>query len=168
MLSERRRRAELLCCDTLLNIVYFRVGFEMHGQSNDPVLISILTNFMHMAYLDWCKLFGDAGGIQRKRMQQHSWRRIVRNASEFEVGLLETLSIGREQFEVLRLAVRTHRDTFVAHRDNSSSFVLPQLEHLKVSAAYYLDHLHPAVQPLAELYCRQRKIEAVAFYRRLA
>lgn len=175
--EDRLRRAALLCRSTLTNIAYFRGRRAMQGRTiTDVFQIVIANNFLDMAVLEWCKLFGDAEDTWRQNMQKHSWRLIVTDASAFEVGLLSQLSCSSVEFEALRDYVRTYRDKFIAHLDELRTGRPPMLVNLKASAAYYLDYLlqheHnsaafiPAELSATEFY-REREVEGDAYYSRL-
>jgi hypothetical protein len=138
----RLRRAAILCCHALTNIAYYRSG-RVAGvpRLDGTVHITIANNFLDIAVIEWCKLFGDKADTPTGRKQQHSWRIIVGDAVAFEAGLLHQLACSAAEFEALRAYARSYRDKFLAHLDDLETMKPPMLDLIKASAAYYYDHL---------------------------
>jgi hypothetical protein len=77
---DRVRRVVLLCCAFARNVAYYRAGWADRAQ---PLLSELHPhasfwrqvngNFLDMAVLDWCKLFGDPKETPRKRLAKHHW-----------------------------------------------------------------------------------------------
>jgi hypothetical protein len=65
-------------------------------------------NFIDIAVLEWCKLFGDRKG-------KHFWANVVTDPSSFESALLIHLGVTIQELVVYVDEVRTYRDKFLAH-----------------------------------------------------
>lgn len=173
----RLRRAAILCCHTLSNVAYYRAGRATGKlRFNGNMEITIANNFLDVAVVEWCKLFGDKKGSASKRIQQHSWLKIVTDPVAFEVGLLHQLRCSETDFDDFRNAVRIYRDKFLAHLDELETMEVPLLHQLKASAAFYYDYLlrhendgatFEDAHPSADGFYREREAEGDRYYDRL-
>jgi hypothetical protein len=82
--------------------------------------VTLNNNFLDIAVLEWCKLFGDDSGV-------HRWRKAVSNPDSFRAGLLTELSFSPVEWEDYIGEQRTYRDKFVAHLDKLPVMNIPDL-----------------------------------------
>jgi hypothetical protein len=135
---ERMRRVALLCVHFARNLAFYRAGMA-NGKliRNNPFWRVANFNFYDKSILAWCKLFADKAG-------KHYWKNIVRNKSEFELGLLKTLSLTRAEFDRYSNEMRKSRDKFIAHLDSEKTdyhpFMDKGLEAVKFYYRYLLLH----------------------------
>jgi hypothetical protein len=143
---ERIRRVVLLCCSFSRNVAFYRAGqmeeaLPLLLNEQQPELAfwrQANSNFLDMAVLDWCKLFGDHANTPTTRMGKHHWRRVVSDPTAFELGLLGRLRLSGSDFADLITKMRQYRDGFVAHLDDGRVMEPPELG----VAGEAVDHYH--------------------------
>nr|WP_294566448.1 hypothetical protein [uncultured Rhodopila sp.] len=145
---DRVRRIVLLCCAFARNVAYYRAGWADRAQ---PLLSELHPhasfwrqvngNFLDMAVLDWCKLFGDPKETPQKRLAKHHWRRVVSDPDAFEAGLLTQLGTDADGFAALIGKMRDYRDRFVAHLDNGLTMNIPELDPASAAVTFYHRHI---------------------------
>ena len=129
------RRVALLCVHFARNLAFYRAGMD-NGKliRNNPFWRVVNFNFYDQSILEWCKLFADKNG-------KHYWENIIRNKSEFEIGLLTTLSLVREEFDHYSNEMRKCRDKFIAHLDSEKIDYRPFMDKGLKSVTYYYHYL---------------------------
>jgi hypothetical protein len=145
---DRMRRVVLLCCSFARNATFYRAG---RTQQAEPFLSErhpeatfwrqVNGNFIDMAVLDWCKLFGDHKDTPHKRMGKHHWRRVVINPAAFEHGLHAHLRLDDDSFAALVSKMRQYRDEFIAHLDDGQVMHIPELDVAGAAIDYYHWHV---------------------------
>jgi hypothetical protein len=154
---DRLRRVVLLCVHFTRNLAYHRAGFGRIREASPEFCITIFGNFIDMAVMEWCKLFGDRKG-------KHSWVKVLTDPSRFEAELLSHLGINCSELEGYVDEIRKYRDQWVAHLDDLHRTDIPSLERARVAINFYHHYivLHEATAPdleglpndLAEYYDR--------------
>jgi hypothetical protein len=104
-------------------------------------------NFLDIAVLEWCKLFGDDHGV-------HNWRNAVVNTDDFEADLLAKLSFSSEEWDTHIREQRIYRDKFVAHLDELPVMNIPDLT--------------PALTSVSALHSTLRQEDCTSFLQQLA
>lgn len=145
---DRRRRVVLLCCAFARNVAYYRAG---RPDQPEPLLSQlhphasfwrqVNSNFLDMAVLDWCKLFGDQKKTPQKRLAKHHWRYVVSCADLFEAELLSQIGTDADGFAALIKTMRDYRDGFVAHLDNGLTMNVPKLDLAIAAVTFYHRHI---------------------------
>lgn len=131
----RLRRTAILCLHCLRNLAYYRVFQEAKNQVVPQQLwITAQNNFLDIAVLEWCKLYGD-------NRAKHSWKKSVADQETFKSGLIEKLKITEAMFEDFILEMRTYRDKFVAHLDEEDHMNIPNLTPAIRSTQYLYEWL---------------------------
>lgn len=131
--EQRLRRALLICCHFARNMAYYRATYEHRRPVRQSEFwTSVNGNFIDIAVLEWCKLFGDP-------KDPHFWRKIATAPSGFEQGLLSALGPGMnlEGFQYYVKTVRTYRDKFVAHLDHDLLANVPSLDDSWLAVQFY-------------------------------
>lgn len=155
MASERRlphrdrvRRVVILCCAFARNVAYYRAGFAhdaqpllSEGHVNAGFWLQVNSNFLDIAVLDWCKLFGDQKETPTRRVGKHHWRRVVSNPEVFEDRLLAALNTDAQGFAALITKMRDYRDQFVAHLDDGLTMNIPELPRACAAITFYHQHI---------------------------
>ncbi len=133
---DRLRRALILCCHCLRNIAFYR-SWNKAGKpfAKQPFWAYTNGNFLDIAVLEWCKLFADVRG-------QHFYTKVLLNSAEFKVSLITALGLLETEFDDYVKSMRTYRDKFVAHLDDSLTMEIPNLDVAKNSATYLYQCLH--------------------------
>lgn len=133
--KERLRRVVLLCCHFVRNSAYNQVGHDrLTGGNYSQILTTIDNNFLDMAVIEWCKLFGDKKG-------KHYWGKVVSDRQAFEADLLTQLGQNSDQFANYVEEMREYRDTFLAHLDDGHVMNIPILDRAKVAVEFYHGHV---------------------------
>lgn len=133
---ERMRRVGLLCVHFVRNLAFYREGMENGKLIRDnPFWRTVNFNFFDQSILEWCKLFADKKG-------KHYWENIVRNKSDFELDLLTTLSIDRNEFDSYSDEMRKCRDKFIAHLDSEMEDYRPFMDKALESVMYYYHYVY--------------------------
>jgi len=118
---DRLRRVVLLCVHFSRNLAYYRAGHDRLTNASPSFWITIDGNFLDMAVMEWCKLFGDQKG-------RHSWVKVVTDPSRFEAELLSNL-------DRARAAVNFYHH-YIVQREATA----PDLDGLPTDLAVYYDH----------------------------
>ena len=128
--EKRLRRCLLLCCHFARNLAYYHARRMIDPKPSGDFWISVDANFIDMAVLEWCKIFGDNKAKQ-------SWRNIVNDHDSFHAGLLIKLKMEAEEWNKYVSHVRCYRDKFLAHLDSDLTMEIPILEKALKSAKFY-------------------------------
>ena len=138
---DRVRRVVIVCASFVRNLAYFRAGKGQHGLrllSDAHFQASFWrqanANFLDVAVLEWCKLFGEPKG-------EHDWRRILTDPKAFEADLLNRLGLRADAFEEHVKAMRHYRDKFVAHLDSDAEMRIPMLTTSQAAVELYYQHV---------------------------
>lgn len=135
--EERLRRVLLVALTFARNMAYYRAARDGSGQYVGPGTQFGSTadgNFIDMATLEWCKLFGGPN-------EQHDWRKVVTDPATFGPALLAHIGMTQPEFADYVKAVRTYRDKFVAHLDSERRMTPPDMGPMWASILYYYAHV---------------------------
>ena len=127
---DRLRRVVLLCVHFSRNLAYYRAGHDRLTNASPSFWITIDGNFLDMAVMEWCKLFGDQKG-------RHSWVKVVTDPSRFEAELLSHLGIGPRELEGDVNEMRIYRNKFLAHLDDLPVMDIPFLDRARAAVNFY-------------------------------
>lgn len=129
------RRVLLLCAHFARNRAYYLAGWnERELRIRNEFWITVNSNFMDIAVLEWCKLFADNSGA-------HCWCHVVREPTAFEPAMYAAIGISTEQFAETISEMRTYRDKFVAHLDELPEMRIPLLDTAWAAVCFYADQL---------------------------
>jgi hypothetical protein len=142
------RRVVILCCAFARNVAYYRVGFAKDarpllsaGHVDEEFWRQVNSNFLDIAVLDWCKLFGDQKETPKRRVGKHHWRRVVSNPDDFEARLFARVNTDAKEFASLIRKMRDYRDQFVAHLDDGLVMNIPELDRARAAVTFYHQHI---------------------------
>ena len=146
--EQRLRRVMICCCAIIRNVAYYKGGWR----DSRPVFTSniertINGNFMDMAVLEWCKLFGEP------RHEPQHWQRVLTNIDqrmEFKHGLLEALSQSSKDWNAHAQGCIQYRSDFIAHLGSEPTMQIPLLDPVWKSAAFYYEFLRNREIPLVD------------------
>jgi hypothetical protein len=136
------RRVVLLCCSFVQNVAFYRAAVadrtapilsDHHPET--AFLRRAINNFLDVAVLDWCKLFGN------QRMEKHHWRRVVSDAPSFEQALFRELGTNADAFEELVGKMLSYRNRFLAHLDDDLMMDIPELDQTHKAVVFYHRHI---------------------------
>ncbi|MFO2976083.1 hypothetical protein SCO70_00815 [Legionella pneumophila serogroup 3] len=135
--TKRLRRVALLCCHFTRNCSYYRAGWidKTTSKAKDRFWITIQSNFLDIAILEWMKLFGTYD-------EQHHWKNIIYNSNSFKVSMLQHCNLSNEEFDSYHKAMRSYRDQFVAHLDSELVMQIPDLTNAINTVKYYYLHVY--------------------------
>ena len=135
---KRLRRVLVLACSFGRNLAYYRAGWASRlvpaYPTNSLFWLQVNSNFLEMAVLDWCKLFGG-------RKEKHDRENIVTDPVEFKSGLLHHLGVDEVTFGTSIRAMRKYRDHYIAHADIVPQVDVPILDVAKEAAWFYHKHV---------------------------
>lgn len=115
------RRGGILCCHFLRNLAFYRSSHTTGTRLTDSQFwLSVSSNFLEIAILEWCKLFGDRGGACY-------YTKLVINPDKFNDELLTRIGLTANQLSEYISQIRTYRDKFIAHLDKQNIFFIPDL-----------------------------------------
>lgn len=137
--EQRLRRVMICCCAIIRNVAYYKGGWR----NGRPVFASniertISGNFMDMAVLEWCKLFGEP------RHEPQHWQHVlteIEQRREFKQGLLKSLGYTSKDWNVHSQASIRYRSDFIAHLGSEPTMHTPFLDPAWKSAAFYFEFL---------------------------
>jgi len=142
------RRVVILCASFVRNLAYYRAGWaeparrllcERHSQAS--FWRQVNGNFIDIAVLDWCKLFGDQKSTPSQRVGKHHWRKVVSDPNDFEARLLAQLGMDEKGLASLITTIRTYRDKFISHLDDELVMDLPILAPAHAAVTFYHRHI---------------------------
>ena len=139
---DRMRRVVLLCCSFAQNLTFYRVAVAdqtapiLSDRHTDAAFLRrAISNFLDVAVLDWCKLFGS------QRSEKHHWRRVVSDTAGFECALFRELGTNADAFEGLVGKMLEYRDRVIAHLDNDLVTNIPELDPAREAVVFYHRHI---------------------------
>jgi hypothetical protein len=97
-------------------------------------------NFLDQAVLEWCKLFVDKKRDRKAKANvfgEHHWKTIARDPVAFECDMLSHMKTDVQELATLASAIKTYRDTFLAHLDTGRVMHIPGLEPAFAAVAFY-------------------------------
>lgn len=117
------------------NISYHR-SLEKHNDSLEQnYWIIIYNNFLDVAVLEWCKVFGS-------RNNATHWSKNVIDQDAFREGLLARLQITQQEWEEYWEQIKGYRDKYVAHHEFSPKISqYPDFNYALVSCYFYYEIL---------------------------
>lgn len=131
----RTRRVGILCCHCLRNLAFYRAWYKAGTPfKGKQFWVNLNGNFLDVAVLEWCKLFGDTRG-------KHYFGKVVSDATAFKAGLLSSLQATDVDFDQYIAQMRNYRDKFIAHLDDQNKMHIPSLTIAKKSTIYLYDYL---------------------------
>lgn len=154
--AERFRRVAILCRHYLRNLAFYRAGWQ-HGKIRIDSQFWIVANgnFIDIAVLEWCKLFGDPGG-------KHHWKKVIVDRPSFFVGLLKHIGITKKEFRAYVETVLRYRNKFVAHLDEERIAHIPRMGVARKAVAYLYNYIIRQVE--AKAYLPDVNLSACQFY----
>lgn len=135
--ENRLRRVLILCVCFSRNLAYHEAGNSWRRSDRiSDFWISVDSNFLDIAVLEWCKLFCDKRG-------NHYWRKIVYYGkhSRFEEELHCKLNMTSNNFDNYIKEIRSYRDRFLAHLDDDERMDIPRLESACKAVEFYHAHI---------------------------
>lgn len=135
--EEHLRRVCLVALTFARNVAYYRAARNANAKyagRGGNYGITVDGNFIDIATLEWCKLFGDAKAV-------HGWNNVVSDLVKFEAELLAHIGLKATEFADLVKVVRTYRDKFVAHLDKDRTMIPPKLDHMWSAIRFYFNHV---------------------------
>lgn len=134
-LLQRQRRMAKLCVHSLRNLAYYLAWYDEgkpHVTRN--FWVNANGNFIEIALLEWCKVFGDRKGA-------YSYKKCAGDPDAVHGLLLAAIGKSQQQWDDYVDAMRKYRDKFVAHWDEDvDGAFLPQMDIAKDSLVFLLDH----------------------------
>jgi len=128
--EDRLRRVLILCVHFSRNLAYHEAGDVWRGKAQSDFWLTVDGNFLDLAVLEWCKLFGDRKG-------NHYWNKVVSKCSCFKAGLLSDLGAQDNEFNEYIRKICSYRDKFIAHLDNRKCMDFPELGKARKAVEFY-------------------------------
>ena len=132
--NDRLRRVVLLCAHFARNLAYYRAGRGRLTRTSPQFWITIDSNFIEMAVIEWCKLFGDQKG-------KYFWANVVTDPSGFKHTMLAHLGVTVDELAAYIDEMRTYRDKFLAHLDDLNVMHIPFLDRAQAAIEFYHNHV---------------------------
>lgn len=146
--EHRLRRVMICCCAIIRNVAYYKGGWpDGRPVFHSNIERTINGNFMDMAVLEWCKLFGDP------RHEPQHWERVLMGIElrrKFKLSLLEALNLTSKDWNAHKQACIRYRSDFIAHLGSEPTIKTPFLDPVWKSAAFYYDFLRNREMPAAD------------------
>jgi hypothetical protein len=130
--EERIRRVVILCREFMRNLAHRRGAAEAPQgwrSVGGPLIlpdasfwITSSNNALDMCVLEFCKLF-----VERKRTENHHWRKVVTDHYAFRDGLLRALKLNEAEYLAYLQIMKDYRDQFIAHLDDERTMHPPNL-----------------------------------------
>lgn len=128
---QRLRRTGLLCLHCLRNLAFHRAAHDARRQwVGQQFWVTTHNNFLDVAVLEWCKVFGDVRA-------KHYWRKTITNQEAFLSSLLDHIRLTEPLFAEYVIEIRTYRDKFIAHLDEEERMNIPNMA-LAIKSAQFL------------------------------
>jgi hypothetical protein len=117
------------------NIAQYRSLEPFKDEFEQNYWILILNNFLDIATLEWCKVFGS-------RSEATHWSSLVEDIEGFRNGMLEKLGVSQAEWDAYWENIKNYRDQVVAHHQRTSDVShYPDFGHALVSCFYYYEIL---------------------------
>lgn len=101
---QRKRRMAKLCVHCLRNLAYYRAWYEEgKPHQNRNFWINANGNFVEIALLEWCKVFGDRKGA-------YSYRKGVGDPDAIHALLLAAIGKNQQEWDAYVDSMRKYRD----------------------------------------------------------
>jgi hypothetical protein len=117
------------------NVAYYRSLDPFKDDLEQNYWIHIFNNFLDIAVLEWCKVFGS------KNDATH-WSNHVDDVEIFRSGMIAKLGVSEEEWSGYWESIKNYRDTVVAHHERSSkASYYPDMHHALTACFYYYEIL---------------------------
>lgn len=132
----RLRRVALLCCYFVKNYAYYKAGWNgKTSKAKNDFWITVQSNFIDVATLEWMKLFGDYNN------DKHHWRNIVDDGNLFKANMLKYCNLSDDEFCCYRQKIKDYRDSFVGHLDSALRMRIPCFADGLALTYYYYNYI---------------------------
>lgn len=132
--TKRRRRVGILCCHFARNYACYKAGWnDGELKVKEQFWVSVNSNFIDIAVLEWYKLFGDY-------KDKHHWKKVMSHDQDFKANMFRELNIKQTDLDKVHGSIKSYRDKFVAHLDSEETMNIPRLEDAyRMVCFYYLE-----------------------------
>ena len=96
------------------NVAHHRSLNSFRDDFHQSYWILISSNFLDVAILEWCKVFGSKSDATH-------WTSNVPDDATFRTGLFEKLKVTEAEWSAYWECVKTYRDKVIAHYDSTST-----------------------------------------------
>lgn len=141
-----------LCYDTIRNAAYYKSGWEEPKEikkANLDFWVNLNGNFLDIAVLSWCFLFGDVKAEFR-------WQNLIDDEAGFLSKMCKVIGCTEQEFQDYIGSMRTYRDKRVAHRDQyisgSPRIKYPDLDLAINSTCFLFGELHSIYPVMQEVF----------------
>lgn len=132
--EEFLKRAVLKCRDFVRQLAYHRAMLPHVNNLRTNIWIYAFNNYIDVAVLDWCHLFGN--------WNDHlHWRNLINDADGFKKELLNTLNMTAREFDTYWESVKDYRDKDIAHIEVRPSTNVPHMDKALEAVSLYYRHL---------------------------
>jgi hypothetical protein len=128
------RRAYLKCVDFCRQITYHRLMTPYIGNLKNNYFICSFNNFIDLAVLDFCHLFGS-------RSDDLHWNNIVNAPDEFKNNLLKELKFTEDEWIKYWDSVKEYRDKDVAHLEIRPISNVPDMAIATIAIFFYYNSI---------------------------
>lgn len=124
--EELPKRALELCrsfiCNLAFSQAYAEITTAITTKPDNIFWDCVEANFLAMAVLEWCKLFGGP------KNNEHYWGKIIADNRAFLAQLQQTMSISEKQLTDMINPMKDYRDKFIGHLDRVLMPVIPDMK----------------------------------------
>ena len=124
------RRVILTNRDFIRDIAYHRAMLPYAKNLRTNIWIYTFNNFLNMAVLNWCHLFGN-------NSDDLHWLKIINDSNAFRDGLLQTIGTNLDDWKVYRKTVTDYRNKDVAHIEVRPEGQAPEMDKAIIAASFY-------------------------------
>ncbi len=115
------------------NVAYHRSLHEYKDKFEQNYWILIFNNFLDIAVLEWCKVFGS-------NKDETHWSNHIKDKEEFRKQLLYRLNLSQEEWNKYWNSMKSYRDHVVAHHEHDPNITsYPDLNHALISCYFYYE-----------------------------
>lgn len=115
------------------NIAYYKSLYKYKDNFRQDYWILIFNNFLDIAVLEWCKVFGS-------RAEKTHWSHHIQNEDKFRQEILNHLNLSRKEWGKYWESMKSYRDSVVAHHESNPNFTnYPNLDYALVSCYFYYE-----------------------------
>ena len=128
------RRVVLKCRDLCRQLAYHRALLPHVEGLRANIWIYTFNNFIEMAVLDWCHLFGNRNG-------ELHWRQVIGDQEDFKMRLLAAIRLNEEEWTAYWESVKAYRDEDIAHIRIKPNANVPDMELALQAACFFYDSI---------------------------
>lgn len=119
-----------MCRDFIRELSYHRAMMPYTDNFRTNIWIYTFNNFIDMAVLNWCHLFGNSN-------DDLHWLKIIEDTDSFRDSLLQAVGVNFEDWKIYRNTIKDYRNKDVAHIEVLPKGKVPEMDKAIIATSFY-------------------------------